>query len=108
MTDSILTLSMLYSVVQVVAFLPADTQEHSSGVTATSGSSQQWLLFDSHPRPHLGLVGASVRSFGSEVVLVEALTTIFPALDLGTDSVSANMYNMVDCTPMRLKEVAEP
>lgn len=92
----------------VVAFLPADIHEHSSGVTTTSDSSQQWLLFDSHPRPHLGLVGASVRSFGSEVALVEALTTIFPALDLGTDSVSANMYNMIDCTPMRLKEVAEP
>lgn len=49
-----------------------------------------------------------MRSFGEEVALVEALTAIFPALDLGIDSVSANMYNMVDCTPMRLKEVAEP
>ncbi|CAN0280746.1 unnamed protein product, partial [Laminaria digitata] len=67
----------------------------------------QWLLFDSHPRPNLGLVGASVRSFGGEAALVEALTVIFPALDLGTDNVSANMYNMVDCTPMRLKGVAE-
>lgn len=108
MTDSILTLSTSCSAVQVVAFLPADSQEHSSGETAASVSSQQWLLFDSHPRPHLGLVGASVRSFGEEVALVEALTAIFPALDLGIDSVSANMYNMVDCTPMRLKEVAEP
>lgn len=98
-----LTLPMSCSAVQVVAFLPADSQVHSSGVTAASVSSRQWLLFDSHPRPHLGLVGASVRSFGGEVALVEALTAIFPPLDLGTDNVSANMYNMIDCTPMQLK-----
>lgn len=104
--DSILILPTLCSAAQVVAFLPADNEEHGSGQTAASASSRQWILFDSHPRPHLGLVGASVRLFGREAALLAALTAIFPALDLGTDNVSANMYNMVDCTPMILKSVS--
>lgn len=105
--DSILILPMLCSADQVVAFLPVDDEEPGSGETAAAASSRQWILFDSHPRPHLGLVGASVRLFGGKVALVAALATIFPALALGTDNVSVNMYNMVDCTPMVLKAVSE-
>lgn len=77
----------------------------ADGDTATASGSppRHWLLFDSHPRPQLGLVGASVRSFGSEAALVESLNDIFPAVDLGTDNVMASMYNMFDCVPLSLR-----
>lgn len=74
------------------------------GIPVTTGAPSSWLLFDSHPRPQLGLVGASVRSFGGEDALIEALNDIFPAFDLGTeDNVMASMYNMFDCIPLSLK-----
>ncbi|CAM9901752.1 unnamed protein product [Ectocarpus sp. 4 AP-2014] len=93
----------------VVCFLPAESQAGGGaaigGGAATTGapSTRQWLLFDSHPRPQHGLVGASVRSFGAEGAVVEALNDIFPAVDLGTDSVMSSMYNMFDCVPLSLK-----
>lgn len=92
--------------VQVVVFLPPDIPEESSGASADSPPPRRWLLFDSHPRAQLGLVGASVRSFAAKTALVAALTHAFPAIDLGTDDVVASMYNMVDCTPMSLKQAA--
>ncbi|CAM9159964.1 unnamed protein product [Ascophyllum nodosum] len=87
----------------IVVFLPADPDV--SGV-ASSGSSgpRQWLLFDSHPRPQVGLTGAHVQSFGRQAALVEGLNDIFPPFDVGTDSVMASMYNMVDCTPLTLRQ----
>lgn len=87
---------------QVVCFLPPEKQaenDHASADVPTP----RWLLFDSHPRPQLGLVGASIRSFGGEESLVEALNDTFPAVDLGTDNVMASMYNMFDCVPLSLQ-----
>lgn len=90
---------------QVVAFLPPGL--NPSGATASSaGGHQQWLLFDSHPRPQLGLTGAYVQIFDRKQALVEALSNIFPAVDVGTDSIMASMYNMVDGTPLTLKQAA--
>ncbi|CAM9977630.1 unnamed protein product [Scytosiphon promiscuus] len=85
----------------VVCVLPVEVS--SDGDARTASGSGQWSLFDSHPRPQLGLVGASVRSFGREEALVEALDDIFPAVELDTDSVMANMYNMFDCIPLSLR-----
>ncbi|CAM9443991.1 unnamed protein product [Pylaiella littoralis] len=82
----------------VVCFLPPENQAESDARTP-----RQWLLFDSHPRPQQGLVGASVRSFGGEESLVEALNETFPAVDLGTNNVMASMYNMFDCVPLSLQ-----
>lgn len=98
-----------FTAVQVLAFLPPETQDGTSGSgTGDPPATGQWLLFDSHPRPQLGLVGASVRSFQGEAALVSALMHIFPAFDLGdADSVMANMYNMVDCTPLVLKQAPQ-
>lgn len=98
-----------FAVVQVLAFLPPETQGGTSVPgTADPPATGQWLLFDSHPRPQLGLVGASVRSFEGEAALVSALVHIFPAFDLGgADSVMANMYNMVDCTPLALRQAPQ-
>lgn len=86
--------------IQVVCFLPPES------IPATA-SARQWLLFDSHPRPQLGLAGASVRSFAGEDTLVEALNDIFPAIDLGTDNVMASMYNMFDAVPLSMKHEVE-
>ena len=88
---------------QVVCFLPPD----SVPTTAGTPSPRQWLLFDSHPRPQLGLAGASIRSFAGEDELVEALNVTFPAIDLGTDNVMASMYNMFDCVPLSMKNEEE-
>lgn len=97
-----------FSAVQVVAFLPPETQEGASAGAEGPPATSQWLLFDSHPRPQLGLVGASVRSFQGDAALVAALVHVFPAFDLGgTDSVMENMYNMVDCTPLVLKQAPQ-
>ncbi|CAN0094700.1 unnamed protein product [Ectocarpus sp. 12 AP-2014] len=87
----------------VVCFLPAESQAGGGAATTGAPSTRQWLLFDSHPRPQHGLVGASVRSFGAEGALVEALNDIFPVVDLGTDNVMSSMYNMFDCVPLSLK-----
>ncbi|CAN0200694.1 unnamed protein product [Ectocarpus sp. 6 AP-2014] len=88
----------------VVCFLPAESQAEGGAATTGAPSTRQWLLFDSHPRPQLGLFGASVRCFAAEEALVEALNDIFPAVDLGTDSVMSSMYNMFDCAPFSLKK----
>lgn len=88
---------------QVVAFLPPD---HGAGASSTGSSLpiRQWLLFDSHPRPQLGFTGASVQSFGDESSLAAALAQIFPAVDLDGDGGLTSMYNMLDCTPLMLKQ----
>lgn len=88
---------------QVVCFLPPENQAESDDASADVPTPRQWLLFDSHPRPQQGLVGASVRSFGGEETLVEALNDTFPVVDLGTDNVAASMYNMFDCVPLSLQ-----
>eukprot|EP00903_Cladosiphon_okamuranus_P019153 g17617.t2 len=75
----------------VVCFLPPERN------TETAGAPSSWLLFDSHSRPQLGLAGASVRSFGGEDALIEALNDTFPSIDLGAEdssSVMASMYNI--------------
>eukprot|EP00752_Nemacystus_decipiens_P007723 g6905.t1 len=73
----------------VVCFLPPE------GNPAIASAPSSWLLFDSHPRPQLGLTGASVRSFGGQDALIEALNDTFPPFDLGAeDSVMASMYNI--------------
>lgn len=83
----------------MVCFLPPE------GNPATAGAPPSWLLFDSHPRPQLGVTGASVRSFGGEDALTAALNDTFPSFDLGAeDGVMASMYNMFDCVPMSLKK----
>lgn len=88
-----------------MAFLPSENGPgtNSAGTGAPSAP-RQWLLFDSHPRPQLGLTGASVQSFEGESALVAALSQIFPVVDLESDSVVASMYNMIDCTPLLLKQ----
>lgn len=86
-----------------MAFLPPDTGGETAG-TEGLPSHRQWLLFDSHPRPQLRMPGASVRSFEGELALVAALMQIFPALDLEGDNVMTSMYNMIDCTPLVLKQ----
>lgn len=98
---------------QVVAFLPPDedigTHAHGTQGEAAEGgprgsaASQHWLLFDSHPRPQLGLTGASVQRFGEESALLAALVQIFPAVEVEAGNVLASMYNMVDCTPLVLR-----
>ncbi|CAM9413225.1 unnamed protein product [Hapterophycus canaliculatus] len=87
----------------VVCTLPPEILAQGDASTGIECPPRLWLLFDSHPRPQLGLTGASARSFRSEEALVEALNDIFPAVDLGTNSVMASMYNMFDCVPLILR-----
>lgn len=60
-------------------------------------------IFDSHPRPTLGIEGAYVSGFSSIKAAAAFLRKIFPAVgDLG-DSYMAQMYNSFDLTVLRRK-----
>lgn len=88
---------------QVVAVLPPENDTNGEASAGNAMARREWLLFDSHPRPQLGLMGASIQRFAGEPALVAALDLVFPALDVESDNVMASMYNMVDCTPLVLK-----
>lgn len=60
-------------------------------------------LFDSHPRPELGLEGAYLATFGSRGGLCGALRSLFPGVQLddegGMDAgLAASMYNTYEAT----------
>jgi hypothetical protein len=60
-------------------------------------------LFDSHPRPTLGVEGAYVSGFSSVKAAAAFLRTIFPAVGGLGDSYMAQMYNSFDLTVLRRK-----
>jgi hypothetical protein len=78
----------------------------SSSSTADAGSTEHFLLLDSHPRPQqFGAQGSYARIHDSMPGLVHSLSSIFPITDLGPDipEMMAIMYNSFDLYPLKLQ-----
>jgi len=67
----------------ILVILPPTNQASSPQILGPAVSSC-WL-FDSHPRPQLGIEGCYAHKFNNRNDLASHLTTLFPFLDLGDD-----------------------
>jgi len=70
----------------------------------------EYIIYDSHPRPYLGLKCSHFLIFENEKNILQYLKELYPYVDLGDDSedLASQLLNMCDATFLQLKENANP